>query len=67
MIQTTQTALGATLGVIGAVFLVVANVQIRRRNIIRMRLITPHGKIVNGIFLILAGALIFLSQFLPHR
>ncbi len=65
--ETMQTALGVALCVIGAIFLIVANVQMRRSDIIRMRLITPQGKIVNGIFLILAGALIFLSQFLPHR
>jgi hypothetical protein len=66
--QLLQTSLTIAMCAAGALIVAIGTRQLRVRDVTRLPIISPRGKHVLGIFLILVGIVIFFSQFVgPKR
>ena len=66
--QLLQTSLSIAMCAAGALIVAIGTRQLRAPDITRLPIISPRGKHVLGLFLILVGVVIFFSQFVgPKR
>jgi len=63
MLHSLQSMLSLAFCAMGAVIIVIGNRQFRIRNINNIPLVSPRGKHVIGIFLIIVAVVVFISQF----
>jgi hypothetical protein len=63
MLPSLQSMLSLAFCAMGAAIIVIGNRQFRIRDINKIPLVSPRGKHVIGIFLILVAIVVFISQF----
>jgi membrane-bound ClpP family serine protease len=66
MVETTQTLVFATLGVVGIILIIVGNREMMASDY-RVPIISSRAKHAIGIFFIIVGVTVFVSQFLIHK